>query len=131
MKIVPFYAAILAVMFIMLSVRAIKLRRKHKIAVGHADNTELLRAIRAHANFAEYVPLTLLVIYLLEAITTLNLLIHALCLSLVIGRGVHAYSISQLTENIQLRAIGMSLTFAALGSAAMGILTAYALNLFG
>jgi uncharacterized protein len=131
MKITPTYAAVLVLIFIMLSFRTIKLRRKHKIAVGHDDNIELLRAIRAHANFAEYVPLALLEMYMLETISTLNILIHLLGLSLIVGRVIHAYSVSQLTENIQFRVIGMMLTFAVLAIAAIGILFSSALNAFG
>jgi uncharacterized protein len=128
MKITPIYAAILAIVFIMLSLRTIKLRRKFKVAVGHDKNTELLRAIRAHANFAEYVPMGLLLLYMLESISSLYLLIHTLCMSLLIGRVIHAYSVSQLSENFQLRIIGMTMTFAALGIAAIGILIASTLN---
>ena len=66
LKIVPLYAALLAILFIALSVRALRLRRHLKIAVGDAGNTQMLRAMRAHANFAEYVPLGLLLLTLVE-----------------------------------------------------------------
>jgi uncharacterized membrane protein YecN with MAPEG domain len=36
------------------------------IAIGDAGNPEMLRAMRVHSNFAEYVPLSLLLIYFVE-----------------------------------------------------------------
>ena len=62
LKIIPLYAALLALLFIALSVRTLRLRRHLKIAVGDAGNTQMLRAMRAHANFAEYVPMCLLLL---------------------------------------------------------------------
>ena len=66
LKIIPIYAALLALLFLALSVRTLRLRRSLKISVGHAGNTQMLRAMRAHANFAEYVPLGLLLLTLVE-----------------------------------------------------------------
>ena len=54
MHILPFYAALLGLLFFYLSIRTIGLRRKLKIGVGAKDNEEMLRAMRVHANFAEY-----------------------------------------------------------------------------
>lgn len=131
MTITPIYAALLAFVFIFLSIRTIKLRKKFKIAIGHNENTELLRAIRAHANFSEYVPMTLLLIYLLEVNVSASLLIHVLCFGLLVGRVIHAYSVSQINENIQLRALGMTITFAALGIATISLLLTSAPHVFG
>ena len=54
------YAAILALMFVGLSVRTLSMRRRLKIAIGDEGNPTMLRAMRVHSNFAEYVPLGLL-----------------------------------------------------------------------
>ena len=128
MTITPLYAAVLALMFIALSVRTLRLRRKHKVAVGDGGKPELLRAMRVHANFAEYTPMTLLLIYMLESMSGPSFVIHALCICLVIGRISHAYGVSKLTENYRYRVFGMSMTFAALGLAAAGLLIFRTLN---
>ena len=60
MGIVFLYAALLAVIFVALSVRTLLLRRRLGIAIGDGDDPRMLRAMRAHANFAEYVPFSLL-----------------------------------------------------------------------
>jgi len=62
MLVTPVYAAILVALFLSLSVRVIGLRRRLKVAVGDGGSEPLLRAIRAQANFAEYVPFSLLLI---------------------------------------------------------------------
>jgi hypothetical protein len=50
----PGYAALLGMIFVILSLRTIRLRlrRRHRVAVGDGDNAELRRAMRVHANFA-------------------------------------------------------------------------------
>ena len=122
MNITPLYAALLAFLFLTLSFRTIKLRREYKIAVGHGNKKSLERAIRAHANFAEYVPFSLLLIVMLESLTRLPWLIHLLGMALVISRVIHAYGISQADENIRYRVFGMATTFTVLGISAFSLL---------
>ena len=112
MKITFFYAALLAILFVVLSGKTILLRRALKIAVGDAGNNKMLRAIRVHSNFSEYVPLTLLMIYFVEASGGHALFIHGLGLSLFLARLSHAYGLSQETENFKYRVRGMATTFA-------------------
>jgi uncharacterized membrane protein YecN with MAPEG domain len=67
-------------------------RRRHKIALGDGDNAEFRRALRAHANAAEYIPAGLvgiLMLALLEPAAPLWLL-HASGVSLTGGRLLHA-----------------------------------------
>lgn len=45
-----------------LSMRISMLRMRHKVAFGDGGNTELLRAIRVHANTAEHAPIFLLMV---------------------------------------------------------------------
>ena len=54
MTITPVYAALLGLLFIALSVRVIRLRRSRKVAVGARGDEAIERAMRVHANFAEY-----------------------------------------------------------------------------
>lgn len=122
MNITPIYAAILGLFFIALSVRTLLLRRKLGVAIGDSEQTVLLRASRVHSNFAEYVPLTLLLIFFLESQGTNGVWIHAFCLLLLAGRIIHAAGVSQVNEDYRWRTLGMALTFTVLGSAALWIL---------
>ena len=117
--VVPFYAALLAVLFIFLSLRVIRLRRRERIAIGDGNNPRLRRAIRVHANFAEYVPIALTLTTLIELQQFAPIVVHALCLALFIGRVCHAYGVSQEREDYRFRVVGMTLTFATIGVSAL------------
>lgn len=129
-NITPLYAALLALLFVGLGVRTVSLRRKLGVAVGHGDNPALHRAARAHANFAEYVPITLLMIFFVEINTGSTPWIHILCGLLVVGRLSHAYGVSQVEENYRYRVAGMALTFTAIICAALGIVLTYLQSAF-
>lgn len=118
MQLLAVYAALLAILFVILSVRTLRLRRRLQIAVGDAGDQTLLRAVRAHANFAEYVPLCLIMIFLCAQQGASAWVIHALCASLLLGRAAHAYGVSQIDEDFRFRVAGMSLTFSVLVIAA-------------
>lgn len=64
MNTLPLYAALLALIFVFLSVRTLRLRRTLQIGIGDGGNTEMLRAMRVHSNFSEYVPISLILIFL-------------------------------------------------------------------
>ena len=125
MPVTPLYAAIAAILFAVLSFRTLIMRQKLGVAVGHSGDAGLERAIRAHGNFAEYVPLTLLVIFFLESQGAGAFIIHTLCSCLLVGRVFHAISVSRLNEPIFLRSIGMGLTFTALIAASVRLVGYY------
>lgn len=122
LAIVPFYAALLAGLYIFLAVRVIRMRREEKIGIGDAGNVRLQRAICAHGNFSEYVPLAVILAAFAELRKFPPPLVHALCLSLLIGRAVHAYGVSQENEDYRLRVVGMALTFGAIAVSALFLL---------
>lgn len=111
MKVTLVYSALLVFVFLFLSIRIIRLRRSLKIGVGDSGNKQMVRAMRVHSNFAEYVPLTLLMLYFLENQNVSSYLIHFLGISLVLGRISHAYGMSQEIENFKFRIAGMAVTF--------------------
>jgi uncharacterized membrane protein YecN with MAPEG domain len=121
-KIVPVYAALLAFVFLWLSVRVIRVRGAERVAVGAGASKSLERAMRVHANFAEYAPLALVLLLMAEMRDAPAALVHGLCLALLLGRGLHAFGMSQEKEDFRLRVGGMSLTFAALAGAALTLL---------
>lgn len=111
LSIVPFYTALLAAFYIFLSVRVVRIRRQEKVGIGDANNVRLRRAIRAHGNFAEYVPLAVILTAFVEIQQFAAITVHALCWILIIGRVIHAYGVSQEKEDYRLRVGGMVLTF--------------------
>jgi len=125
MHVLPLYAALFALLFVVLSVRTLRLRQTLRIAIGDSGNETMLRAMRVHSNFAEYVPFSLLLILLVEMQAAPPVLVHALCLCLLVGRLSHAFGVSQLKENYRYRVVGMILTFTTLVASAVYLILAY------
>lgn len=119
MPITAFYASLLAALFILLSIRVIAQRREARVEIGPGESKELLRRMRVHANFAEYVPFALVLMILAESLKVPSPLIHLTGLVLLAGRTVHAYGLSQNPHIMRLRVWGMGLTFAAIALAAL------------
>ncbi|MCX7374247.1 MAG: MAPEG family protein [Alphaproteobacteria bacterium] len=119
MHITPFYAALLGLMLVALSIAVIRQRGRAKVALGDGGDKHLQRAIRAHANFVEFAPLALLLIAMAEWQGSPAWLVHIMGAALVIGRGLHGFGISQEPERFIFRQAGMMLTFSVLIVAAL------------
>jgi uncharacterized membrane protein YecN with MAPEG domain len=119
MPVTAFYAALLAALFLLLSVRVIAQRREARVELGPGESKELLRRMRVHANFAEYAPFALLLLALAESMKVPSPLLHITGLILIAGRFVHAYGLSQTPHNMRMRVWGMTLTFLAIGLGAL------------
>jgi len=90
LTITMFYAGLLVLLYLALSLQVIRLRRTLQVGLGSGGNEVLDRAVRAHANFAEYVPLGLLLLALIEIGTAApGWLVHLLGLTLLVGRLMH------------------------------------------
>ena len=114
MPITAFYAALLGLLFMVLSIRTIQQRGVARVELGTGEDAELLRRYRVHANFAEYVPLALLLLGLAESLKAPHILLHLAGLILLLGRVLHAYGLSQTPHILRLRVSGMMLTFGAI-----------------
>lgn len=121
-RILPAYAALLAFVFLALSARVIRLRRAARVAIGAAGDKALERAMRVHANFAEYAPLALVLLLLLELRGAWPALVHLLAAALVVGRALHAYGVSQDVEDFRFRVAGMMMTLGVIAAAAASLL---------
>jgi len=119
------YLALMGLLFLALSVRVILLRQKYQVALGDAGEKPLKRAIRVHANFAEYVPLCLLLIYFVELTGARAALVHGLGLALLLGRLLHAFGVSQVQETLKFRVSGMAITFGVLSVSALYLVYRY------
>lgn len=124
------YGAILALMFIALSVNVIKGRREVGAGIGDADDIEMKRKIRAQANLAEYFPIFLILLGFAEYEGIVVWVLHLFGIVFITGRIMHAYSLlkAEKYENEQLitnpiwRIRGMICTFAAIGLLAIIVL---------
>ena len=113
LQITALYAGSLALWFLVLSYRVIGFRRSG-VSLGDGGDPVLQRVIRGHANFAEYVPLALVMLAVLELNGTSVLLLHALGLALLAGRLLHGYALSFTQKFGFGRFWGTALTFTVL-----------------
>jgi uncharacterized membrane protein YecN with MAPEG domain len=51
LTVTPFYAALAALILMILSFRVIRLRRRLSVGLGAGGHAKLVRAIRSHGNF--------------------------------------------------------------------------------
>ncbi len=107
-------AAILTIIFVKLSFAVIGLRRKNKVGLGSGGYDDLERAIRAQGNFAEYVPIGLILIACLELNGAPWWLVILPGITLIIGRLIHAKGINEPPPNFSSRVLGMKFTFGTL-----------------
>ena len=128
LPITSLYAGILALLFAALSLRIPKLRMKHKVGLGDGGVPELQRAVRVHANFAEYVPLALLLLLLMEAQGYSAWFLHIMGLMLVVGRGLHAYGLNQTAGPSPGRFIGTISTLFCIAAAGLLLILRAALS---
>lgn len=129
--IVPFYAAILGLIFIFLSARVIAARRQFRVTVGFGSHHLLERRIRVQGNFSEYVPITIILLTFMELYGGAKWLIHGLCIALILGRSLHAYCVSRTDEDIRQRRAAMILTFGVLMVAAISVAIYSGRQMFG
>jgi len=119
------YAAILGLFFLLLSVNVVAKRRRFQVGIGSKGELSLERAIRVHANFAEYVPIALLLMFLAEYSGLAAIYLHILGITLLVGRLSHAWGVRQLKEPFKFRVFGMVLTFSVIALSALAIIVLY------
>lgn len=117
--VVPFYAAIFALLYIALTIRVIALRNSKRISLGDGGDPAMERAIRVHANFIEYVPLALILLTAMEMQRRSIYVLHVLCLLLLLGRICHFVALSRENTVNPLRGAGVILTMLVLAAAAI------------
>lgn len=124
---VSFYAGLLAVWLVILSLRVIALRGNPAFrwfAFGQ-HKTALDRAIRAQGNLTEYAPVFLILLLLAEMQGLAAASVHAYALTFTLGRLMHGVCFGFMERNLALRVGGTVLTlFPLLGLAVLLILKA-------
>lgn len=113
MIVTPLYAGLLTLLFVLLSLRVVQLRQKG-IPLGDGGDPKMLRVIRGHANFAEYVPLALVMMAILELGRNSVYLLHAIGIALILSRILHGYALSYTSRFRFGRVWGAALTFTVL-----------------
>ena len=117
-----FHAGLLMLMLVCLAIFVIGRRRAAGVGIGDGGNKALARAIRVHANFAEYAPFAIAA-YVLLALSGVSAgFIHALGATFLVGRVAHAAGLSRYEGASVGRAIGVAATMLVLVAAALRLL---------
>ena len=112
LEVAALYSGVNILILLVLAVLVMLGRRKHKIVLGDGANEDFTRAVRAHANAAEYIPAALVGIVLLALFdpATPVWLLHASGISLTLGRILHGFGLHTGKLNAG-RMFGMVLTW--------------------
>lgn len=113
LEITAIYASLLSIVYFALTVMVIKQRRAGAVSLGDGKIDALSKAIRAHANFIEYVPICLILILVAEVNGSHDAFLHGFGIALLLGRLLHWQGILAATPGLP-RILGMLLTFAVL-----------------
>ena len=109
LSITPLYIAILGLLFIPITVRVALYRVKTKISLGTGDDPEMVRRMRGQANFTETVPMALFLLITMELLGASHVWLHALGLTLVLGRTLHYLGLTGMAP-LAFRVIGQFAT---------------------
>ena len=126
------YLAVLALIYTALAVNVVRLRNSHRAAFGDADNPALRSAIRAHAHFAEYVPIIVIMNAFLEMGGASSAQMHVLLGTLTLSRVLHPFGMHAKPMTPQFivgRIVGMILTVLVLVASALLLLRRFALSI--
>ena len=125
MRITGLYAALAALLVVVLALRVMLRRKSALIGIGDGGDHELAKRIRAHANAVEYLPIALILLLLLELNQTQPLLVHAFGITLLAGRVLHAAGLSRTSKVSIGRAVGIVLSILVLVAMAALLLWQY------
>jgi uncharacterized protein len=113
-RITLLFASLHVLLYVALSLRVVLHRRMHRVGVGSGGDAVLTRKVRVHGNFAEYVPLALLMLALLELAGIGAALLWTFGIALLLGRVLHAIGLGGSAGYSFGRFVGTLLTFSTL-----------------
>ncbi|ASP49136.1 MAPEG family protein [Cognaticolwellia beringensis] len=106
-----FYASLLGLLYIGLSINIIRVRLSAQIGIGTNGNKTLAKRVRIHGNFSEYVPLALILLGCYEINGASAFMLHMLGGALLLARLSHAIGLSKSIGTSKPRQIGVLTTF--------------------
>ena len=107
------YAVLGALLLLRLSLNVVKLRTQYRVSVGDGGFSELQTAIRVHGNAIEYIPISLILLLLMEMNGAKVWMIHVCGIVLIASRILHSYGLKN--HDYSQRRMGMMGTYLAIG----------------
>ena len=99
-----------AIVNIWLAIRIVTLRVKAKVLIGDGGNPLLVARMRAQLNYAEYTPLVLILMGLIELARGTQTWLWAAGILYILGRILHPFGMDKQTPH-PLRAVGILTTW--------------------
>ena len=106
------YAAICGLLLVFMAVRVSYTRGKLKVDLGDGGKDGMLRAIRVHGNAAEYIPISLILLFFLEMQGSTHWFLHVCGITLVVSRLLHMQGLMQSSTLTPGRLVGTGLGWA-------------------
>lgn len=114
------YAAINGLILLFLAINVVRQRVLTRTDIGDGGKDVMIQVQRAHGNAAEYVPIVLILLYLLVQLGAAMWMLHTVGGLLTVGRIVHVVGLYETTGRSVGRFVGTNMTWLALLTAAIG-----------
>lgn len=119
------YAALLTLLVLHLLINVTKKRREHKVSLGEGGPRDiaLQRAVRAHGNAVETIPLFLILLGFVEYNSAPAYLIHLFGVVFTIARIMHAHALPKGKKGQSKRVLAIKITILTLAILACANIT--------
>lgn len=105
------YAGLVGLLLLTLSWQVVRNRLRSRVSLGSGTDPDLERAIRAQANLAEYAPVTLVLMAVLESSAAAPGLLHVCGGVFLISRILHAIGMANPASPLNGRRLGIAGTW--------------------
>lgn len=105
------YTALFLLLMLALAINVVRLRMSEGISLGDGDNKPLRAAIRTHGNAAEYVPLVLIGMGILEGLGVSASLLFLYGGIFFLGRLLHVLGLARARTVNRMRQLGIVLSW--------------------
>ncbi len=122
------YAGLCTILVVLLALRVVQWRFRHKIGLGDGGDRELLMRVRAHANAVENMPLALLLLGGMELNGFSPALVHGFGATLFLSRAAHAWGLSHSSGTSRGRFLGSLFTWLLMLAMAAGAIGGFLLQ---
>jgi uncharacterized membrane protein YecN with MAPEG domain len=119
------YGALLALLILVLAGRVSLLRSKLNVGMGHGNDPDLAKAIRAHGNAVEWILPMLILMLVSELDGASRVFLHACGVTFVAARLAHAMGLSRTSKRSSGRFWGAAGTYLVIAALAIWDLIAF------
>jgi uncharacterized protein len=117
-----FYTALMLLLLLSLAANVVRWRLTAKVSLGDGGHRDLGAAIRAHGNAAEYIPMVLLAMALLEMLGASATALHLYGATFFVARAIHPIGMTAPKKVNKARQLGIVLSWLVMLTVALHLL---------